>query len=61
MARFRLLSGIHNEGGRTYKPGETIDSKTDLNRFNVPGSVRFEQVGPGRPRKEAEPETPGQE
>ncbi len=44
MPKFRLLRGIHNEGGNTYFPGEVVDSKSDLLEHNSPGSTRFEKV-----------------
>ena len=34
MPKFKLLRGFHREGGRTYEPGEIIDSKSDLSRHN---------------------------
>jgi hypothetical protein len=45
--QFRLLRGLHHEGGKTFKPGDIIDSKTNLaERFNQPetGSIKFEPV-----------------
>ena len=44
MARFRLLRGIHNEGGKTYKPGDVFDSASDLGRHNRGGGIRFEKL-----------------
>ena len=48
MARFKVLFGSHNEGGRTYKQGEVVDSKSDLNRMNSPGSTKFEALSSKR-------------
>ena len=43
MARFKVLTGKHHEGGRTYKTGEIVDSKSDLLKLNR-GSRKFERV-----------------
>lgn len=43
MARFRVLTGKHREGGRTYKTGEVVDSKSDLLKLNR-GSRKFDRV-----------------
>lgn len=42
--RFKLLHGIHNEGGKTYYPGDVIDSASDLSKHNRPSNVRYEPV-----------------
>lgn len=40
--RVKVLRGIHMEGGRTYKTGEIVNSRTDLvGRF---GTEKFESV-----------------
>jgi hypothetical protein len=44
MAKFRVLHGIHAEGGQVYRAGEVVDSATDLNRMNTPGSSKFEEL-----------------
>jgi hypothetical protein len=44
MPKFRLLDGVHSEGGQTYCPGDIFDSASDLDRFNSLGSVRFERI-----------------
>ena len=46
MAKFRLLRGVHNEGGRTYKVGDVIDSASDLSKHNK-DVVRFEPLSEG--------------
>lgn len=47
FGRFEVLRGKHQEGGKTYKKGEFVDSKSDLNKLNgtSPGSQKFKQVG----------------
>ena len=43
--KFRILRGIHSEGGQTYGVGSVVDSKSDLGRFNSsPDEPRFERV-----------------
>ena len=59
MPRFRVLQGIHSEGGKIYAPksavsgldipkekygGEVVVTKSDLTRFNSPGAVKFEKL-----------------
>jgi hypothetical protein len=45
LMKFRLLRGIHNHGGMTYRPGDIVESSTDLaKRLNAPGSIRFERI-----------------
>lgn len=39
--RFRLLVGRHGEGDRRYKPGDVIETKSDLLKLNSPGSTKF--------------------
>lgn len=39
MAKFRLTTGIHSEGGRTYKPGDIIDSMSNLAKHNIRGDM----------------------
>lgn len=34
VGHFKLLAGLHNEGGRTYQRGEIIHSKSHLLRLN---------------------------
>lgn len=50
MPRFRVLAGVHSEGGRTYYKGDIVDRKSDLNRLNSPGSLKFEHV-PDEPKR----------
>lgn len=45
MTKFRVLRGIHSEGGVTYEAGGIVDSSTNLLRMNSPGSVKFVKVG----------------
>ena len=49
--KFRVLCGIHSEGGRTYEAGSVVDSKSDLSRLNYTGVERFQ-------RSDAEETTP---
>jgi len=50
MPKFKLLSGIHNEGGNTYYAGDIIDSKSDLLKHNVSGSSpRYEKAAESTP------------
>lgn len=43
MAKFRLLQGLHSQGGCTYQPGDVLESSGDLTRHNYPGAKpRFE-------------------
>lgn len=49
MARFRVLVGQHSEKDaqgvpHLYNPGDIVDSKSNLLKFNSPGSVKFELV-----------------
>jgi hypothetical protein len=45
MRRFRLNSGIHSEGGKTYMPGDVFESASDLSVHNVRGDLpRYERV-----------------
>lgn len=45
MPRFRLNSGIHSEGGKTYTPGDVFESASDLSAHNVRGDLpRYERV-----------------
>jgi hypothetical protein len=50
--KFKVLHGIHSEGYRTYGVGTVVDSKSDLSKFNRPGSVRFQQVPDDTPTQE---------
>lgn len=43
MPKFKLLRGIHNEGGETYYTGDIIDSASDLSK-HPQGRARFEPV-----------------
>ncbi len=55
MAKFKLLAGKHVEGGKRYVPGNVIDSKSDLSKFNTPGyAPKFEEV------PDSTPASPGQ-
>ena len=44
MAKFRVLRGHHNEGGKTYDVGDIVDSKSNLLQHNFGRSIRFEAV-----------------
>lgn len=38
----RVLRGSHSEGGRTYRKGQVVDSKSNLSKLhNKPGSIKF--------------------
>lgn len=50
MPRFELLSGIHNEGGKTYYPGDVINSASNLAEHNKPNAFRFRPL----PKSEAD-------
>lgn len=41
MFKFKLVAGVHSEGGKVYKRGDVFESKTDLRAHNKPGSERF--------------------
>ena len=45
---FRVLIGVHNEGGITYgkkeSAGDTVDSKSDLSKHNTPGDIKFARI-----------------
>lgn len=41
--RFKLLRGVHVEDGKTYHPGQTIDTERNLLESNQ-GSARFERL-----------------
>jgi len=41
---YRVLIGLHREGGRTYQTGELVFSRTDLTRLNRGGPPKFESV-----------------
>ncbi len=53
MTRFKVLVGRHAEGGEVYSAGDVVDSATDLNLMNSPGSVKFEQLHGDEPIEEA--------
>jgi hypothetical protein len=45
MRKFRILRGVHSEGGCTYLPPAVFESEADLLRHNsTPDDPRFEQV-----------------
>lgn len=44
IGKYKVLSGKHNEGGVTYFKGEIVNSKSDLEEHNSPGSVKFQKV-----------------
>ncbi len=39
--RFRVLRGSHAEGGKVYKQGSIVDSKSDLRKHNRHNSQKF--------------------
>ena len=43
--RFVLVEGRHNEGGRTYKRGDIIETDNDLTKHNRADSIKFQAVG----------------
>lgn len=47
MALFKVLRGIHCEGGMVYKKGDVVDSKSDLEKLNRPNSRKFGRVREG--------------
>lgn len=47
MPKFKLISGVHSEGGRTYLPGEIIESRSDLSKHNHFPDRRYEPVAEG--------------
>lgn len=49
--KFRVARGRHSEGGVTYLRGDVVDSKSDLNRMNQPGCIKFIQVDKSVPAK----------
>jgi len=44
MSRFKVLAGVHSEGGRTYETGDIVDSRSDLTKHNSPGSIKFQRL-----------------
>ena len=55
---FKVLRGSHSEGGKTYRKGEVVDSKSDLIKHNSSGSIKFANVfddGAKQDAKEAVP------
>lgn len=43
--RFRVLRGLHSHGGRTYEPGEVVETDVDLVLLhNVPYGRKFERL-----------------
>lgn len=62
LYRCRVIAGRHVEGGRRYKTGDIVVSKTNLaERYNTPGAIKFEFLGTATPtqavqaREAAEP------
>lgn len=63
---YKVISGIHAEGGNVYKKGDVFESAYNLERLNFPPtSIKFEKVSEEDPRvlklknksqKPAEPE-----
>jgi hypothetical protein len=51
MAKYRIVRGIHIEAGVVYKSGENniLESASDLTRFNLPESFRFEKLTENTP------------
>lgn len=55
FGRFKLLQGVHSEGGKTYTQGDVFDSASDLCLHNGPGSRKFmsaDEVTKTEPKKE---------
>jgi len=48
FGRFRVLIGVHSEGGKTYgkdeMAGDVIDSKSDLSKHNSFGAIKFARI-----------------
>lgn len=42
--KFKVLRGKHAEGGKVYKQGDIVDSKSNLNKLNSPGAIKFQQI-----------------
>lgn len=42
MAKYRVARGKHVEGGVMYNRGDILDSRSDLNRHNHAGAIKFE-------------------
>lgn len=41
LFKFKLVRGRHNDGTKTYCPGDIIESSTDLSIHNTPDAPRF--------------------
>lgn len=41
FGKFKLLQGVHREGGKTYEKGDIIPSVTDLAKHNTVGAMKF--------------------
>ena len=59
--KFRVLCGVHSEGGRTYGVGSVVDSASDLSRLNYPGVERFERLNVPDPLAVAVADLPKEE
>jgi len=48
MARFKVLVGVHSEGGKTYgkneEAGDIVETDNDLTKHNSQGSIKFALV-----------------
>jgi len=41
FGKFKVLRGVHSEGGKIYNRGDIVESMSDLLKHNHPGSIRF--------------------
>lgn len=41
---FKLLRGVHSEGGNVYRKGDCFESKSNLSVHNHKNSVRFQKL-----------------
>lgn len=48
MTRYRVLRGLHSQGGKLYgngmEAGDIVETDTDLLCHNAPGSQKFERL-----------------
>lgn len=40
--KFKVVRGVHSEGGVTYEKGDVVDSASDLRTLNSPGAIKFQ-------------------
>lgn len=60
FGRFRVLYGVHAEGGKVYRKGDIVESASDLLKHNIPGQAprygSLDDVVPTESREKEETE-----